>query len=70
MGVAERIWLAVAVYAAAGLLFGAWFVWAGVRKLDSQAVGTGVGFRLVILPGVVALWPVVIWKWRAARRAA
>ena len=68
MAWAQQIWLVVVIYASAGLLFGAWFVWAGVQRLDEQAVGAGVGFRLLILPGAAALWPLIVWKCVAARR--
>ena len=68
MVLAQQIWLALVIYVATGLLLGAWFVWAGVQKLDEQAAGTGVGFRLLILPGVAALWPLVAWKWLLKRR--
>ena len=49
-----------AVYAAAGALFAAWFVSGGVARVDVQARGAGWGFRVLIFPGVVALWPLFV----------
>lgn len=48
---------AMYAYALAGSLFGIFFVLFGVQKIDSQAQGAGIGFRLLIFPGVAALWP-------------
>jgi hypothetical protein len=50
---------ALLVYAAVGVAFAIWFVSLGVTRLDEQSRGSGVPFRLIIVPGVVALWPVL-----------
>lgn len=55
---------ALAAYAGAGLVFALPFVWLGVQRLDSEAQGSGIGFRLLILPGVAAFWPVLLYRWR------
>ena len=41
---------ALEAYAGFGLLFAVPFVWFGVQRLDSAARGSGIAFRLVILP--------------------
>ena len=58
-------WLvaAVGVYAALGLLFAVAFVLRGAARIDPQAAGGSWGFRLAILPGVVALWPILARRW-------
>lgn len=53
----------LAAYAALGVLFGVVFVFFGVQRLDSEAQGSGVAFRLLILPGVAALWPLFLNRW-------
>ena len=53
----------LAVYAGLGLVFGVPFVWSGVQRLDSEAQGSGIGFRLLILPGVAAFWPMFLYRW-------
>ncbi len=53
----------LAVYAAFGLLFAVTFVWLGVQRLDSEAQGSGIGFRMLILPGVAAFWPMFLYRW-------
>ena len=54
---------ALAIYAGLGLIFGVLFVWTGVQRLDSEAQGSGIGFRLLILPGVAAFWPMFLHRW-------
>jgi hypothetical protein len=51
---------ALATYAGLGLLFAVPFVWLGVQRLDSEAQGSGVDFRLLILPGVAAFSPMFL----------
>jgi len=61
---AKAIVYTLAVYASFGLVFAVPFVWLGVQRLDSEAQGSGIGFRLLILPGVAALWPMFLYRWR------
>ena len=55
-------WLSVSlqVYLAAGALFAILFVSIWVGRIDPAARGGTLGFRLAILPGVVALWPLLL----------
>ena len=55
------------LYAAVGLVFAIAFLTQGVSRIDEHAAGTGLGFRLLILPGVVALWPFLLNRWIRAR---
>ncbi len=52
---AKAIVYTLAVYASLGLVFALPFVWLGVQRLDSEAQGSGIGFRLLILPGEAQL---------------
>jgi hypothetical protein len=61
---AKAIVYIMAVYASLGLVFAVPFVWLGVQRLDSEAQGSGIGFRLLILPGVAAFWPMFLYRWR------
>lgn len=63
---AITILLTLAAYASLGCVFATWFLARGVGRVDPAATGSGVWFRLIILPGVVALWPVLAMKARAA----
>ena len=50
-------------YFAIGLLFAVVFVAKGVQQLDPNASGSGIGFRLLILPGSAAFWPLFLRRW-------
>ena len=60
---AETIVSAFTGYAAVGLGFAIIFLTVGIHQVDKQARGSGVGFRLIILPGVAALWPLLLMRW-------
>lgn len=51
------------LYGIAGLIFAIAFVVTGVKRIDSQAIGSGVGFRVSIFPGAAALWPLLLRRW-------
>jgi hypothetical protein len=52
-------------YAALGLLFAVAFLARGIERLDPGAHGSGWGFRLIVLPGVLAFWPLLLRRWIA-----
>jgi hypothetical protein len=49
--------IALGAYAAIGLVFGLFFVARLVERIDTQARGSTFGFRVLIFPGSVVLWP-------------
>ena len=61
---AKAIVYTMAGYASLGLVFALPFVFLGVQRLDSEAQGSGIGFRLLILPGVAAFWPMFLCRLR------
>jgi hypothetical protein len=60
---AETLVYSLTAYAVVGLVFSVLFVWSGVQRLDSEAQGAGLGFRILILPGVAAFWPLFLYRW-------
>jgi hypothetical protein len=63
MVVAEWFINLLGVYSGIGLLFAIAFLTVGISQVDPDSKGSGVGFRLIILPGVAALWPVLFTRW-------
>jgi hypothetical protein len=53
----------VALYAAAGIVFALVFLLLGITRIDTGAKGAGLGFRLLIVPGLIALWPLMLIRW-------
>ena len=64
-----EILLALAgIYALLGAVFAAAFHAGGLRRLDHGSHDAGWFFRVLITPGVIALWPLLAMKWLRARR--
>ena len=67
MALIVATWLvgALGVYALVGVVFALAFVTRGAGRIDPVARAGTWGFRLTIFPGVVALWPLLLRRWRA-----
>lgn len=63
VGLVENLVLLATLYAAVGLVFAVAFVSVGVQRIDPAARGAGIGFRLIVIPGVAALWPWLAVRW-------
>jgi hypothetical protein len=57
---------ALETYAGLGVMLAVPFVCFGVQRLDPAAQGSGIVFRLLILPGVTTFWPMFLDRWRRA----
>ena len=63
MHVAELFVDALAAYGLAGAVFAVAFVTRGIHRIDPVAEHAPVGFRVIVLPGVAALWPLLLVRW-------
>ena len=64
-GVLETAGLIVTLaewYGWAGLAVAAVFLGIGVDRVEPSARGVYL-FRVMVLPGVIGLWPLVLWRW-------
>lgn len=52
----------VAVYLVMGLVFSLYFSFSGVKKIDGLAKNSSFGFKLIIIPGSILLWPLLVIK--------
>lgn len=52
-----------ALYAIAGVVFALVFLLLGLTRIDHGAKEAGLGFRMMILPGLIALWPLMLIRW-------
>ena len=50
------------LYAAVGFGVGVAFLLFGLDRLEPAACGA-YGFRPLLLPGLLLLWPLVLWRW-------
>lgn len=67
---AQLILSATGVYLGIGLLVAIAFVWRGVKRVDPGANGASPWFFVLIVPGVAALWPVMLGRWLRAGRGS
>jgi hypothetical protein len=51
-------------YLSAGLVFAVAFAAKGCVSVDERAGGSGIVFRLMIVPAAVLLWPYLLHRWR------
>ena len=65
---AANFLLLLAIYLGCGAVFAIPFGLWGGRKIDPHAVHGSWGFRLIILPGVMAFWPLLLQRWLRATR--
>lgn len=63
MSLPDVLLLILASYLGLGLLFSIPFLIVGVGKIDPTASKGSWGFRIMILPGSIALWPLLISRW-------
>ncbi len=49
-------------YLMVGAVFALWFVFFRVHHLDHGAENTPIGFKLLIIPGSILLWPYILSK--------
>ena len=63
----EEIFRLGMLYLFAGFLFALVFVTIAVPRIDPDAKNSGAAFRLVIFPGSVALWPLIVLLWICGR---
>ena len=61
--VVEWILIFAGAYIFLGFLFAIPFVIKGVSKIDESARTASIGFRIIIIPGSIVFWPVLLKKW-------
>ena len=64
---AEILLIIAAIYLALGVLFVIPFLMKGLNKIDEGTRGAGIGFRIIIIPGCIVFWPVLLKKWRSLK---
>ncbi len=61
---AETLVLLMGIYAVLGLFVGLIFMFGGASRIDPAAKGKGLPLRarILILPGIIGLWPIMLTK--------
>src|SRR4051794_36824264 len=58
--------IVLAVYIFCGAIFSVIFHIRALGRIDPAVAGAGWVFRVLITPGIIALWPLLALKWRRA----
>lgn len=53
----------IGLYLLVGILFAVVFVWRGLGRIDPAAREGTWGFRVLVFPGAMALWPLLLGRW-------
>jgi hypothetical protein len=61
--IAAAFLIGLGIYLACGFLFTIPFVLFGVKRIDPHAAYGSWGFRLLIMPGTMAFWPLLLSRW-------
>jgi len=61
--IASVFLITLGIYLACGLVFAIPFAFAGVKRIDPHAAHGSWGFRLLIIPGTMAFWPLLLKRW-------
>jgi hypothetical protein len=54
------------IYLLVGLVFWIAFILKGVGRVDEGAQNSSIGFKLIIIPGMMVFWPLLFKKWLKA----
>jgi len=57
---ATAFWLGLAAYAGAGALVALWLIAGALQRFDPEAARAPWRVKLLLVPGMLALWPVLI----------
>jgi hypothetical protein len=61
--IAEYLLILLGIYLLCGMIFAVFFALVGVGKIDPHAAHGTWGFRLLIMPGTILLWPLLALRW-------
>ena len=59
----EILLIIAALYLLMGVLFVIPFLMKGLNKVDEGAHGSTIGFKIIIIPGVIIFWPLLLKRW-------
>lgn len=64
----STVLILVGIYLLIGLFFCFAFFGKGIQSIDEGAKEAPIFMKILIFPGTVALWPVLLAKWRKTRK--
>lgn len=68
VAVVELLIKVVRGYLFAGLVFSLPFLIFGIHRVDPDAGGWNIGFRIMLIPGLSVFWPLFALRWLRGKR--
>ena len=69
MSVAEFLLLLVQFWGATGSVVCVLFLFIGIDRVD-PAAHDAYAFRPLLIPGILVIWPLVLWRWWSLEKLA
>jgi hypothetical protein len=67
--IVKIFFVTVAVYLCSGVIFSFFFFKKGIKIIDPDGThGSSAGFKIIIIPGVIVFWALLLEKWRKASK--
>ena len=66
--IAAMFFISLGAYLACGLVFAIPFALIGAKNIDPHATHGSWGFRVLIVPGAIALWPLLLRRWASGAK--
>ena len=66
--IVEIVLNVIAVYLICGFVFSIAFLIKGISKIDKGVGGGTIGFKIIIIPGMIVFWPYLLKKWIRANK--
>lgn len=67
--IAQIIVLGIQSYVLLGILVAPWLIFFGAHRFDPAAAESTRGFRWIVLPGAILLWPLLLQRFLRASGA-
>jgi len=64
---AQLVATVIEAWLGVGLLVAVAFACVGTARVDPDARGATLGFKLLVIPGAMLLWPLVLKRWLTAK---
>jgi hypothetical protein len=64
----QFIFTIAGIYLVCGFVFAMAFIFKGVQVIDEGAKDSTAGFKMIIIPGCVIFWPLLLVKWITASK--
>ncbi len=64
----QHFLLFIGFYLLIGVVFAIGFVMWGVTVIDEAAKESGWRFRIIIIPGAIIFWPLLLGKWMSVSK--